>query len=241
LGLVRLVAGLLFIVAVPIALVTTNVRIVANEPRVYEYATDHYDTTETTGIDRDELLRASRELRDYFNNGEDTIFVQVTTQDGQLISLFNPKETAHLRDVKDLFQMAFRVQEGAVVFALTYVVAVFIWAREASLRTLAKQLVIAGVAGMLVIGVIGVVAVTGFDAAFERFHLIAFDNDLWKLDPDTDHLIQMFPEGFWEDVSIWVGVATLVELAALTLAGALYLRFARPAPVPNFLASHAQA
>jgi integral membrane protein (TIGR01906 family) len=241
LGLVRFIAGLFFIVAVPIALLTTNVRIVANEPRVYEYATDHYHTTETTGIDRDELLRASRELRDYFNNGEDTIFVQVTTQDGQLISLFNPKETAHLRDVKDLFQTAFRVQEGAVVFTLAYVVAVFIWAREASLRTLAKQLVIAGVAGLLAVGVIGAIAVSGFDAAFERFHLIAFNNDLWKLDPDTDHLIQMFPEGFWEDVSIWVGVATLAELGALTLAGALYLRFARSAPVPSFLASHAQA
>ncbi|MEX1254380.1 MAG: TIGR01906 family membrane protein [Dehalococcoidia bacterium] len=240
-GIVRFIASLLFVIAVPVALVTTSVRIAANEPRVYEYATDHYDTTETTGIDRDELLRASGELRDYFNNGEETIFVQVTTQDSQLISLFNPRETAHLRDVKDLFQTAFRVQEGAVIFALAYIVAVFIWAREGSLRTLAKQLVISGIAGLLVIGVVGLVAVTGFDAAFERFHLIAFDNDLWRLDPDTDHLIQMFPENFWRDLSVWVGIATLAELGALTLAAAVYLRFVRPTTVPTFLASHVQA
>jgi integral membrane protein (TIGR01906 family) len=241
LGLVRFIASLLFIIAVPTALVTTNVRIATNEPRVYEYATDHYHTTETTGIERDELLRASAGMRDYFNNDEDTIFVQVTTKDGQLISLFNPRETAHLRDVKDLFQTAFRVQEGAVIFALAYVVAVFIWAREGSLRTLAKQLVVAGVAGLLVVGVVGAIAVTGFDAAFERFHLIAFNNDLWRLDPDRDHLIQMFPEDFWRDLSLWVGIATLMELGAVTLAAAAYLRFARPTTVPNFLASQAQA
>jgi integral membrane protein (TIGR01906 family) len=241
LGIVRFIASLLFIIAVPVALVTTNVRIAANEPWVYKYATDHYHTTRTTGIERDELLRASGEMRDYFNNDEDMIFVQVETKDSQLISLFNPRETAHLRDVKDLFQTVFRVQEGAVIFALAYVVAVFIWAREESLRTLAKQLVVAGVAGLLAVGVVGAIAVTGFDAAFERFHLIAFNNDLWRLDPNTDHLIQMFPENFWRDVSVWAGIATLVELGAVTLAAGIYLRFARPSAVPNFLASHAQA
>jgi integral membrane protein (TIGR01906 family) len=137
--------------------------------------------------------------------------------------------------------MVFRLQEGAVIYSLAYVVAVFIWAREGSLRSLAKQLFIAGLLGLAVLGVVGVFALTGFDATFERFHLIAFDNDLWRLDPDTDHLIQMFPEEFWRDLSLWVGIASLAELGILTVAAGLYLRFARPATVPNFLASQAQA
>ena len=220
---VRRFAALLFIIAIPVALITTNIRVAANEPRLYEYAADHYDTPATTGIARSELLRASGELRDYFNNDTDTIFIRVQ-KDGSPISLFNPRETAHLRDVKTLFQASFRVQEAAVLFALAYIVAVFIWAREGSMRTLAKQTALSGLISAAVIGAVGVVAVSGFDQAFEQFHLIAFDNDFWRLNPNRDHLIQMFPEAFWENVSLWIGLATLAEVAVLAGVAALYLK-----------------
>ena len=220
---VRRFAALLFIIAIPVALITTNIRVAANEPRLYEYAADHYDTPATTGIARSELLRASGELRDYFNNDTDTIFIRVQ-KDGSPISLFNPRETAHLRDVKTLFQASFRVQEAAVLFVLAYIVAVFIWAGEGSMRTLAKQIVLSGLISAAVIGAVGVVAVSGFDRAFEQFHVIAFNNDFWKLNPNRDHLIQMFPEAFWQDIVLWIGLATLAEVAVLAGVAALYLK-----------------
>ncbi len=223
LGVARQFAALLFIVALPIALITTNVRVVVNEPRLYEYATDHYDTTVTTGLERSEVLRASGELRDYFNNSDESIFVTVQ-RDGAPTALFNPRETAHLRDVKGLFQTSFRVQEVAVLFVLAYIVAVFIWAKEGTFRSLAMQVLTSGLVTLVVVGALGVVAVSGFDEAFTQFHVIAFDNDLWKLNPRQDALIQMFPEAFWQDVSIWVGIATLVEMSALGLLSAIYLR-----------------
>ena len=233
LAVVRHIAALLFIIALPIALITTNVRIAANEPRVYQYAADHYDTPQTTGIAREELLRASGELRDYFNNDEDSIFVRVE-KDGEPISLFNSRETAHLRDVKTLFHGSFRVQEATAVFVLAYVVTVFIWAREGSLRTLAREVVASGLVSLAAIGIVGGIAVAGFDAAFERFHLIAFDNDFWKLDPDRDHLIQMFPEAFWRDLSLWIGIGTLAELAVLVAAAGAYLGLTRRRPATPF-------
>ena len=220
---VRRFSALLFIIAIPVALLTTNIRVAVNEPRLYEYATDHYDTTATTGIERSELLQASGELRDYFNNDAETIFIRVQ-RDGAPISLFNPRETAHLKDVKALIQTSFRVQEAAVLFALAYIVAVFIWAGEGSMRTLAKQIVLSGLISAAVIGAVGVVAVSGFDRAFEQFHLIAFNNDFWKLNPNRDHLIQMFPEAFWENISLWVGLATLAEVGVLAGVSGLYLR-----------------
>ncbi len=229
-GFVRHIAALLFIIAVPVALVTTNVRIAFNEPRVYEYAADEYDTPQTTGIPRQELLKASGELRGYFNNDEDTFFAQVTNDEGDLISLFNRRETLHLKDVKTLFQSSVRVQEGSILFALAYVVGVFIWAREGTLRGLAAQVLLAGLLGLVVIAGIGAMAASGFEESFDQFHRIAFDNDLWRLDPSSDHLIQMFPEQFWQDVSLWVGIATLAELAALALVSALYLALNRRRP-----------
>lgn len=239
-GFVRHIAALLFVIALPIALITTNVRIAVNEPRLYEYAADHYDTPETTGISREELLAASGELRDYFKNDEESVFVRVQ-KDGEPISLFNPRETAHLRDVKTLFQANFRVQEATVVFVLAYVVAVFIWAREGNLRTLATQLLLSGLLGLAVIGAVGAIAVTGFDQSFEQFHLIAFDNDLWRLDPARDHLIQMFPEDFWREVSLWLGIATLAELAVLAALSAIYLGLTRQSTVTYALPRGAQA
>ena len=238
-GLVRYLAGLLFIIAVPVALVTTTVRVLANEPRVYEYAIDEFNAPQTTGIARAELLRASSELRAYFNNDEDEIFIRVE-KDGAPIRLFTDRETIHLRDVKNLMTMAFRVQEAAVIFVLVYVVAVFIWAREGSLRVLAKQLLLSGLLSLAIIGVVGVIAVTGFDQASDQFHRFAFDNDFWQLDPSRHHLIQMFPEAFWEDVSLLGGLAALVQLGTLALLSAIYLGVTRRSAGPHDLASGGQ-
>lgn len=239
-GFARQIAALLFIVALPVALITTNVRIIINEPRLYEYATDHYNTTATTGIERSELLRASGELRDYFNNGDDSIFISVQ-RDGAPISLFKPRETAHLHDVKTLFQRMFRVQEATALFVLAYIVVIFIWAKEASFRTLARQVLVSGSVTLVLVGALGVVAVSGFDAAFTQFHEIAFDNDLWKLNPSEHHLIQMFPEEFWQDVSIWVGLASLAQMALLAVLSGVYLLATRSSNASAGIATGAES
>ena len=218
----RNLAAVLFVVCVPLALITSNVRFAANEGRLYDYGFDKYDAEARTGIDRDELSRTGRELRDYFNNDEETVSIRVT-EGGREVAFFNERETAHLRDVKDLFGLTFRVQEVTLVFVLAYVAAVFLWARERSLRSLAVQTLGAGLLTAAVIVGLGVVAITGFDRAFEQFHVISFSNELWKLDPRTDHLIQMFPEGFWFDASMFVGILTLVEAGLLALVAGAYL------------------
>lgn len=239
-GLARTIATLLFVVSIPVALVTTNVRILANEGRLYEYAFDHYDAPATTGLARSELIRAGEELRDYFNNDDEIVYIRVE-EGGREVPLFSPRETAHLRDVKNLFRLTFRVQELSVVYALAYVVGVFIWAREASFRALARQTLAAGLMTTAAILALGAVALAGFDRAFEQFHLISFSNELWKLNPRTDHLIQMFPEDFWFDASMIAGIMALVEAGVLALGAVLYLAVARPGPLPALAVSRQQA
>jgi len=222
----RSLALFLFVIALPVTLVATNVRFAADEGRIYEYGFDKYDVEARTGFPKDEISRVGEELRRYFNSDEETISVLVE-EGGQEVSFFNARETAHLRDVKDLFQITFRVQELSIAFVFTYVVGVFIWAREGSLRRLATQVLAGSLVAIAVILALGGVALLGFDRAFEQFHFIAFSNDLWRLDPRTDHLIQMFPEDFWFDVSMLVGLLTIAEAAVLALASGLYLGLTR--------------
>ena len=68
---------------------------------------------------------------------------------------------------------------------------------------------------------------SNFTAAFNRFHEIFFDNDLWILDPATDLLINIVPEGFFVDTALRIGLlfggSMLVLLAAsliITVRGA---------------------
>ncbi len=236
----RNLAAIIFVVSLPLALITSNVRFAANEGRLYEHGFDKYDAAARTGIDRDELSRAGRELRAYFNNNAETVSIRIM-EGGREVSLFNERETAHLHDVKNLFRLTFRVQEATLVFVLAYVAAVFLWARERSLRSLAAQTLGASLLTVAIIVGLGVVALTGFDRAFEEFHVISFNNDLWRLNPRTDHLIQMFPEDFWFDATMFVGILTLVEAGILGLVSGAYLILSRRRGVPALELSSQQA
>lgn len=204
-------------------LVTANVRWAANEVRLYHYSFDKYDAEAATGISRSQLDRAADKLVRYFNNDDETIRVFVQEDDRRL-PLFNERETSHLTDVKNLFRTVFRVQEASLAFALVFVVGVFIWAAEAPLRLLARMLLQASLLTLGLLALFAVLALVGFDELFLRFHLVAFTNDLWKLNPHTDHLIQMFPRDFWFDATMLVAGLTAVEAVLLGSLSAAYLR-----------------
>jgi integral membrane protein (TIGR01906 family) len=198
----------------------------ANEPRVYRYAIDNFNAVPVSGISREDLLRAGAEIRAYFNNSEDTLSIEVV-QDGAEASLFNPRETAHMKDVKDRFRWVARANEFSLMYVLTYIVVVVLWAREVSPRALAVQVAGGSVICLAALGAIGAVGLAGFDSAWEDFHRLIFSNDFWLLNPASDHLIQMFPPDFWENIVFLVGLLVVAESALLILGAGLYLGASR--------------
>lgn len=95
-------------------------------------------------------------------------------------------------------------------------------------------LVLAALAGLLVVGVVsrgsawfrravalgagglavGAVAVGGafllfFDTAFTLFHQLLFSAGTWTFDPATDRLVQLFPYQFWTETSVAIAVVGL--------------------------------
>jgi integral membrane protein (TIGR01906 family) len=221
-GFARTLATIIFVIALPVALVTTNIRILTNAPLVYDYAFDRYDAEAATGLSRGDLDSVASGLRAYFNNGED-VFYQTVTEDGLEGPVFSARETSHLQDVKSLLTWVNRIQEVSIVFVLGYVVAFFIWAREGNVRQLALHCLIGLGLGVVALGSVGIIAALGFDAAWDRFHNIAFANDFWQLNTRTDHLIQMFPEPFWRDMTIFLGLMTAAQALLIGAASAVYL------------------
>ena len=60
----------MFVVSIPLLLITSNIRWAASEVRLYHYSFDRYDAEERTGIARSDLDRAADELVAYFHNDE---------------------------------------------------------------------------------------------------------------------------------------------------------------------------
>src|SRR5262249_47420396 len=156
---------------------------------------DHYNAVSKSGISRDELIRAGGLLREYFNNGDDRVSVRVVRGD-QDIPLFNDREIGHLHDVKSRFHTQNMVQELSVLYLLAYIAIVVLWSREVSPKGLAVRLMAGGALTILLVGVAGAFTLGGFAHAWFRFHEIIFTTNFWKLNPRTDHLIQMFPPAF---------------------------------------------
>ncbi len=220
---VRSLASGAFVVLLPVLLVTSIIRVLVSDVGFYEWGLRRHDAEARTGIPLAELDIAAAEIVRYFEDDSKRLEVIVIVDD-DLQPLFNEREIAHMSDVKTLVAWMFRVQEAALVYVIAYVAAVFLWARERTIRALAWQVLGAMALGLSVAAAIGLFALTGFDAAWSRFHEIAFRNDLWRLDPATDRLIQMFPEPFWEDATLLVvGLSVLFAVAALALAGSYLL------------------
>ena len=219
-------ATVLYILALPVFLVTANIRFVAGDSWFYKDGFRRHNAATVTGVSLPQLDAAADDMVRYFEDDRSVLRIPVTIG-GQDVSLFNEKETSHMRDVKTLMRAVFRLNEISLAVIIVYIGSVVLWSRERSVRDLARYSLMGVAVGVAVVAVIGVFALTGFDQAWTKFHEIAFRNNLWELNPRTDRLIQMFPEPFWQEMTYLVGGLILVEALAIVAASSLYLLFGR--------------
>ncbi len=210
----RIAAKWLFIICLPVLLLTGSVSWAVNSPWLYQYGFDKYDISEATGLAQSELDKAAAGLIDYFNSGGESISLEVV-KDGESFELFNEREVGHLKDVRGLFRLVYWVLLGTLVYAIVYIGVSLIWWRDK--RRMAGGLVYGGGLTLVLMATLGIGTLVNFDWLFRQFHLISFANDLWMLDPARDYLIMLFPQGFWYDAALFCALATAV--GALILGG----------------------
>ena len=129
----------------------------------------------------------------------------------------NATEASHMRDVRAVFQAFYLlVLVSVVALALTWRQVTTADARAAWWHAVRR-----GVRGLaVVVVVLGALALVAFDAAFEVFHRLFFAAGSYTFDPTTSRLVQLFPDQFWFETMIAVGVvAVALAMATAWLAG----------------------
>lgn len=212
----RVSAATLFLLALPLLLVTTALRLVMNNLAFYESAFVRHGISRATGLELPQLLSAARQIIDYYDSDQELITVRVI-KNGQEVVLFNEREVLHLKDVKELFRLAFAIQEGASLYVLSYALMRYAMGRRGFWPHLAK-LLLGGSGLILGIGLgLGLLVLWDFGRVFWQFHLLSFRNDLWLLDPQRDYLIRLFPQAFFFEATLLT--AGLALGAALLMGG----------------------
>ncbi len=135
-------------------------------------------------------------------NGELDAMSQLRVYDlsGQEIDAFNQRELTHMEDVVGLYRLAWQVMYAlmAVECALFLWVIWAVWCGKTSLLRIAKGALWGLVDGAILALLLGAWALIDFRSIFWLFHQVAFTNDLWLLNPETDLLIRMMPLAFFQ-------------------------------------------
>ena len=213
----RALAIAVFVALLPVFLIAANVSLVTNTSPLYSYGFNRYKNQIDYYLDisDDELRSAGRQIRDYFNNDEEFLAVNVIVGGVRVRNLYNDREVIHMKDVKGLVQAVDLIWKLSGLYLLGYAMVGFILWRRSFLRPLGRYVAIAGGVTLGLVALVGLGSLAGFDRLFLAFHQVSFSNDFWLLDPRKDALIAMFPQGFFFDATILIVGLIIVEALLL--------------------------
>lgn len=229
--ILSIAARWLFMLCLPVLLLTTNLGWAVNSQWLCENGFEKYNISQKTGLADSELEKVASGFINYFNSDEDFIDLTVV-KDGQPFTLFNQREVAHIRDVKGLIRLDYWVMLVTGIYAISYAGINLFWRRKEYRRRLAWSVVGGGSITLGLMLFLGLAAILDFDQFFLQFHLISFANDLWQLDPTKDYLIMLFPQNFWYDATMFCALGTVVMAVVLAGVAGGYLIFTRKRAIP---------
>ncbi len=150
--------------------------------RFYIYNINYYDKEFSKleiyeKYEKNSVLENTKQLISYFKSNS-----LLTTE------FFNQKEKLHLIDVKNLINKTIILFYISLVFLIVLLLI--------NKKELQKSFFYSGIFLILITTILSLFQ---FSPIFIKFHQIFFNNDLWLLNPETDNLINLFPEQFFID------------------------------------------
>jgi integral membrane protein (TIGR01906 family) len=83
--------------------------------------------------------------------------------------------------------------------------------------------------------VVGLAFAVFFDQAFELFHRIFFSAGTYSFDPQTEKLVQLFPDQFWSETSLALAVVVLILALGVRSGARRLTQVDIPADAPSAL------
>ncbi len=212
---VRMLLSWVVTLLTPIVLVIAAVRVLLTPFfLVVEYNTPGFPA-DRYGFTKAERLQWSNVSVTYLLNYEPISFLgDLRFPDGQqtppetcrtmddCTRLFNDRELKHMLDVKKVVQAALNIWYISIGVLLL----VWVWAARRSWGYEYRfGLSRGGWLTLMLLGSVILFALLAFNAIFVAFHQVFFESGTWQF-LFSDTLIRLFPERFWRDAFIAVGV-----------------------------------
>lgn len=131
---------------------------------------------------------------------------------------FTDDEYAHMADVRRVFEAA----KFLIPVSLLVILIRLQRARARSPRAMWELVRDGSLIASACVVLIGIVATFAFEPLFLAFHYVFFPQGNFLFDPATSNLVRLYPDWYWEGISLRVGLSFIA--VALGLAGAASLR-----------------
>lgn len=223
--LVLFIASWLGVMVLPIVIVCAILTGLFFDPGFYHAGEAKYQVQQVVGLTPAQLDRVNRGIIRFFA-GTETL-PQALAASGASPDVFKEKEILHMNDVRGLVRLIGQAEIVGLAFLVGLVGLAAVSWRPAGLAAVTRVLIYGPILTIGLVLLTGLVTYTAFDWFFLTFHELVFSNNFWQLDPRTDHLIQMFPFGFWYDAMLTVVLRVLIVTLALAACGVVLGRFER--------------
>lgn len=203
---------------VPLLLVISSVRILLTEQYLrLEYERPGFPE-DMFGFSAEERFTYGALAVEYLVKDHDIEFLAGQSF-GEGTALYNERELQHMQDVQLVVRAVFRLY---FVLGLSALMLVLFFIRSMTTRSYLRTSLLKG--GWLTLGIIGsliLIAALSWDTFFVQFHQVFFEAGTWRFNY-SDTLIRLFPEQFWFDAAIAIGVLTAFGASLLLLIGWLW-------------------
>ena len=217
-SILRIVFRIIFIICIPLLLISSTVLLEMNCLPFYEYAYQKYETSEVTGFSDEQLMGITRHLVQFFNGKIESPQLMLENR-GKPVYLFHDYEITHLGDVKMLFRYTFYVAVFTLIYGLGYLLFIMVGGGKKRWHYFWKGVRNGNILTLGLLLGLGVALFIGFHKIFIKFHYLVFgdpQSSPWILNPLTDYLIMMYPLNFWQDAAL-LGVGVIITVALLMI------------------------
>ena len=197
------ITSLIFILII----ISGSLNFIVRSSLIYDYNISTYSIEKRTSLSLEKIKEINLEIRSYFFNEKELLDIDI----------YSDKEILHMKDVKSVMNFIFDLGK---ILSIVFCILAFVL--YSYFRVYIYKLIFYSLSLFLTILMfLGTSFLLFFQELFIIFHEIAFNNDLWILNPNEDYLLMMYPLPFWFSVSVRVGIMIII-LSILSLIISIY-------------------